>query len=99
MDIKGLYERIKDQNFECDRIISNSATPRVAVDQTKNVFYNHRKEIEEALKFAVEAEEKSKLLEMELDDYEAENKELREKLKAQEGKATKPKKASGEKVG
>ena len=81
MDIKELYIKISDQNFRRKRVIANTAAPGAVIEQTKNILYNNVDAIEEALKFAAEAEQKIAVLETELNDAERELKEQDERIK------------------
>lgn len=86
MDYKALYEKIRDMAFSVRNGIANTAVPLRFVEQAKNVLYNNMYDIEVALKFAAEAEEQIKVLEVELADAE---RELDEATKATTGKAKK----------
>jgi hypothetical protein len=81
MELKELYEKIRSQNFNMRKGISNSVNHTPFIEQTKNVLFNNTDAIEEALKYAVEAEQKIKVLEVELNDAEAEIDELTAKTK------------------
>ena len=81
MELKELYEKIRSQNFNLRRGLANSVNHTPFIEQTKNVLYNNTDAIEEALKFAVDAENKIKILEVELNDAEAEIDELTAKTK------------------
>jgi len=76
MELKELYEKIRSQNFNMRKGISNSVNHTPFIEQTKNVLFNNTDAIEEALKYAVEAEQKIQILEVELNDAEAEIDEL-----------------------
>ena len=80
MEIKELYTKISDQNFRRKRVIANTSAPGAVIEQTKNVLYNNVDAIEEALKFAAEAEQKIAVLETELNDAERELKEQDERI-------------------
>jgi len=72
MEIKGLYEKISEQNFTLKRVLGNSAAPGAIIEQTKNILYNNIDAIEEALKYAVDAEKNIQVLEVELQNAEDE---------------------------
>ena len=91
MDIKALYEKISEQNFRLKRVLGNSSAPGGVIEQTKNILYNNTNDIEEALKYAVDAEKKIKVLELELSDAERELDELEKQSK----KTTSKKKPTG----
>ena len=95
MEIKGLYEKISNQNFTLKRVIGNSAAPGAVIEQTKNVLYNNIDAIEEALKYAADAEGQIRVLEQELDDAEREIDELTKAGKKATGKK-KPAEGAGE---
>ncbi len=98
MDIKGLYEKISDQNFRMKRGIANSVNHGAYYEQTKNLLLNNADAIEEALKYAMEAEKNIQVLELELKDAERELDEkdkLIAELTAAGKKTTGKKKPSG----
>ena len=97
MDIKVLSEKISEQAFNLRRGLANTVNHAPFVEQTKNVLYNNIDAIDEALKFAADAEQKIKVLELELDDAERELDEKDQQIKElTAGKATpKKKKAAG----
>ena len=94
--MKELYEKIRDAAFEFRKALSNGIMVNRHIERIKNILYNNLDGIEEALKFAADAESKLKVCEVELADAEREldekTKEL-EDLKATGGKGRK--KASG----
>lgn len=71
-DYKELYEKIRDMAFAVRNGIANTAVPMRFVEQAKNVLYNNMDGIEEALKFAMDAEKKIKVLEVEIESADAE---------------------------
>jgi len=98
MDIKGLYEKLSEQQFNMRRGIANSVNHAQFYDQTKNILLNNFDDIVEALKFATEAEAKMKVLELELNDAERELDEKDAQIKElTAGKATTSKKKPGAK--
>ena len=86
MEIKELYEKIRSQNFNMRKGMANSVNHTQFIEQTKNVLFNNTDAIEEALKYAVEAEQQIRLLEVELNDAEAEIDELTAKKTTQKTK-------------
>lgn len=93
--MKELYEKIRDAAFNCRKAISNGIMTNQNVERMKNILYNNLDGIEEALKFAAEAEGKIKVLEVELADAESELDEKTKELRAMGGKGRK-KTANGE---
>lgn len=78
-DYKELYEKIRDMAFAVRNGIANTAAPMRFVEQAKNVLYNNMDGIEAALKFAADAQDQIKVLELELSDAERELDELTKK--------------------
>lgn len=78
-DYKELYEKIRDMAFAVRNGIANTAVPMRFVEQAKNVLYNNMDGIEAALKFAADAQDQIKVLELELSDAERELDELTKK--------------------
>lgn len=76
MDIKGLYEKLRDAQFNMNKAISNTMNHGPHYEQMKNILLNNLDGIVEALKYAVDAEQKIQILEIELNDAEAEIDEL-----------------------
>ena len=76
MNYQELYEKIRDVAFTTRRAIANTAAPMSHVESAKNVLYNNIDAIEEALRYAVQAEKQITLLELELNDAEREIDEL-----------------------
>lgn len=72
MGYKELYEKIRDQAFSMRKALGNTVSTAPHINQMKNVLYNNLDEIEEALKFAMDAEKKIKVLEVEIDSADAE---------------------------
>lgn len=72
MEIKELYEKISDLSFNLHKVMANTVNFVPHVERTKNVLYNNLGEIEEALKFAMDAEKKIKVLEVEIESADAE---------------------------
>lgn len=100
MDIKALSTKISDYAFSFRKAMANGVMVNRQIESAKNVLYNNFDAIEEALKYAADAEEKIKVLELELNDAEREIDELEKKLKALEPKKTTgKKKPSGDSVG
>jgi len=93
MERKELYEKIRSSSFGMRKGMSNTTNHAPLVEQMKNILYNNLADIEEALKFAAEAEEQIKVLELELADAE---RELDEALKKTTQKNKKPAKAADE---
>ena len=81
MTYKELYEKIRDYAFTARKNIENGILVTRQVETMKNVLYNNLEDIEAALKFAAEAEEKMLLLETELDDAERELDEKDDEIK------------------
>ena len=81
MDIKKLYEKLSEQQFNMRRGIANSVNHAQFYEQTKNVLLNNFDDIVEALKFAADAEGKMKVLELELNDAERELDEKEAQIK------------------
>lgn len=81
-DYKELYEKIRDMAFAVRNGIANTAAPMRFVEQAKNVLYNNMDGIEAALKFAADAQDQIKVLELELSDAERELDELTHKTTA-----------------
>ena len=92
MDIKALYDKIHEQAFNLRRGLSNSVNHAAFITQTKNVLYNNLDAIEEALKFAEDAERQIKILEIELNDAERELDEKDQQIKELTAEKTTPKK-------
>lgn len=88
MDVKVLYEKISEQNFRLKRVLGNTSAPGGMIEQTKNVLYNNIDAIEEALKYASDAEKQIKVLELELSDAERELDEMKNKTIPKRKKAT-----------
>lgn len=88
MDVKVLYEKISEQNFRLKRVLGNTSAPGGMIEQTKNVLYNNIDAIEEALKYASDAEKQIKVLELELSDAERELDEMKNKTISKRKKAT-----------
>ena len=72
MSRKELYEKIRDNSFNMRKAISNTAVHTPYIERMKNVLYNNLSEIEDALKYAAEAEKQIQVLELELADAERE---------------------------
>ena len=98
MDIKAIYEKISEQHFRLKRGLANSVNHSLYIEQTKNVLYNNLKEIEEALEYAANAEQKIQILELELNDAERELDEKDKQIKefAADKTTHKNKKAAGD---
>ena len=92
MGYKELYEKVRDQAFSLRKALGNTVSTASHINQMKNVLYNNLDEIEKALKFAADAEQKIKVLEVEIDSADAELKE-----KDDEIAALKEKKSAGKK--
>jgi len=76
VNYQELYEKIRDMAFATRRALTNSAAISGHIERAKNTLYNNMDAIEEALKFAAEADKQIKLLELELSDAERELDEL-----------------------
>jgi len=98
MDIKGLYQKISEQNFRLKRVLGNTNAPGATIEQTKNVLYNNAAAIEEALAYAADAEKKMHVLEVELADAERELDEKDKLIKELSGKKTTKSKKTAEPV-
>ena len=72
MDIKALSTKISDHAFAFRKAMANGVMVNRQIEATKNILYNNFDEIEEALRYAAEAEGKIKLLDLELNDAELE---------------------------
>lgn len=79
MTRKELYEKIRDNSFNMRKAISNTAVHAPYIERMKNVLYNNLSEIEDALKYASEAEKQIQVLEVELADAERELDEANKK--------------------
>lgn len=79
--MKELLIRIDDQMFRLNRAKANNILVNQEVERTKTILYHHAAQILEALRLAVEAEEKIALLEAELNDAEAELSEMDKRMK------------------
>ena len=88
MDVKVLYEKISEQNFRLKRVLGNTSAPGGMIEQTKNVLYTNIDALEEALKYASDAEKQIKVLELELSDAERELDEMKNKTIPKRKKAT-----------
>lgn len=88
MEIKELYEKIRDNAFTMRRGLANSVSHSQIIERMKNILYNNLTEIEAALKYASEAADKIKILELELDDAERELDELTKKTTHKTSKKT-----------
>lgn len=86
---KALYEEISETAFRTRRGIANTAAPMRFVETAKNVLYNNMDAIEEALKYAAEASQKIRVLEVELADAERELDEALSKKTTPKKKAAK----------
>ena len=87
VEIKKLYEKIRDNSFSMRRGMSNSVAHGPIVERMKNILYNNLPEIEEALKFASEAADQIMVLEVELADAEHELDEMTKKTTQKKTKA------------
>ena len=97
--INELYKKIREQNFQLRRARDNGVSQGPIVEQTKNILMNNIDDIENALKVAADSADKIALLELELDDAEkeldekdAQIKELQARLENSTGKKTTAKK-------
>ena len=84
-----LYEKIRDVAFATRRALGNTAAPMRHVETAKNILYNNMDEIEEALRFAADAEKQIQVLELELADAEREIDELSKPKTTQKNKKAK----------
>lgn len=89
MEIKELYEKIRDNSFSMRKGMSNTTNHAPFIERMKNVLFNNLTEIEAALKYASEASKQISLLELELSDAERELDELSKKTTQKKTKATK----------
>ena len=76
VNYQELYEKIRDVAFATRRAIANTAAPMGHVERAKNVLYNNMNQIEEALRFAADAQKQIQVLELELADAERELDEM-----------------------
>ena len=83
---KELYEKIRDVAFTTRRALANTAAPASHIERAKNVLYNNMDAIEDALKYASEAEKQIQLLEVELADAERELDEATKKTTKKKAK-------------
>ena len=89
MEIKELYEKIRDNSFSMRKGMSNTTNHAPYIERMKNVLFNNLTEIEAALKYASEASKQIEVLELELSDAERELDELNKKTTQKKTKATK----------
>jgi len=89
MEIKELYEKIRDNSFSMRKGMSNTTNHAPYIERMKNILYNNLAEIEEALKYAADAAKQISLLELELADAERELDELSKKTTQKKQKAAK----------
>ena len=89
MEIKELYEKIRDNSFSMRKGMSNTTNHAPYIERMKNVLFNNLTEIEAALKYASEASKQIEVLELELSDAERELDELSKKTTQKKFKATK----------
>ncbi len=82
MGIKEMVRDVQDQAFRLKNAESTGMLLRDERERMKNVLYNYKEEILEAIAMADEAEEKINILELQLDDADRELKELDEEIKA-----------------
>ena len=92
MEIKGLYDQLSEHQFHLRRALANTVAHTPHIEQAKNILYNNFDNIVDALKYAVEAEEKIKILELELNDAERELDEKDQQIKELTNKKTTSKK-------
>lgn len=92
MEIKGLYDKLSEQQFNLRRALANTMAHTPHIDQAKNILYNNFDNIVDALKYAVEAEQKIQVLEVELNDAERELDEKDQQIKELSSKKTTSKK-------
>lgn len=78
--MKELYNKIEEQLFRMNKAIANGFMVNQEKERMQNVLFNNAQEICDALKQATEMEEKIAVLELELNDAEAELAELDQKL-------------------
>lgn len=90
MDIQALYEKIRDLSYNLRRGLGNTMNHTPFIEQTKNVLYNNLGAIEEALKFAADADKQIKVLTVEVESADAELKEKDDEIKALKEAADKP---------
>jgi hypothetical protein len=90
-DIKQIYNDLSSANMNYQSAVSRKAGVAAAKDRVKNLFFNHKESILSALQgqdflFAEidRPKEKCSMLEDELDAVDAENNDLRRKLREYE---------------
>lgn len=83
MEIKELYEKIRDNSFSMRKGMSNTTNHAPYIERMKNILYNNLEGIETGLKYAAEAAKQIALLEVELADAERELDELTKKTTTQ----------------
>lgn len=81
MDMKKMVKDVQDQAFRLRNAESTGMLVRDERERMKNVLFNYKDEILEALAMADEADEKIKVLELQLDDSDKELAELEKELK------------------
>lgn len=81
MEIKELYEKIREQLFRVESARSKGMMVNAEIDREKNILYNNAEAIRDALAFAVDAEKKIRVLETEIDDADRELKEKDNEIK------------------
>ena len=88
MTINELYQQISEEAFTMRRGINNTSNPTPFRERMKNILYNNLDEIENALKYAAEANDKITALEIMLDDADAEIDSLKAQQTTQAPKST-----------
>ena len=81
MDLKKLVKDIQDQEFRLRGAEASGMMVRDERERMKNLLFNCKGEIMEALALADEADEQIKLLELQLDDSDRELTEITKELK------------------
>jgi len=88
MTMKELYEKVRDNAFDMRRCMSNTTNHAPYIERMKNILFNNLDAIENALKYAADAEKQIKVLELELADAERELDEATKKTTHKKTKAT-----------
>ena len=96
MELKEMIGEIQDQVTRLRKAKATGVTVNHEKERLKNVLFNHADEILEALAMADEAEEKIKILNLQLDDSEKDLADVEKELKELKAKtAGKPKTKAG----
>ena len=96
MELKEMIGEIQDQVTRLRKAKATGVTVNYEKERLKNVLFNHADEILEAMAMADEAEEKIKILNLQLDDSEKDLADVEKELKELKAKtAVKPKNKAG----